>query len=245
MPLFPTNLKRGTIQKSSQRIAHWLPGTRRRLGSTIPAAVCDIEGTICKEVPTETEHPTEMPEMGKILLFFPKAKRMRWIQAMWERLLSQRMLLHWRDNNALSLSVLPVVHLEGDSPRGGQLGARERTSLLSHFFTQGQQWARGQLRKGFLLFWTRQWSWTFEELSQLAFLMYVVLQWAWGQLHKGIPLSLSKKWDNTQDTLTSNADILEKNPQSSFLDDRGVGKSVRKIEQSRESLHLQFKVLQK
>jgi len=43
----------------------------------IPAAVCDIEGTICKEVPTETEHPTEMPEMGKILLFFPKAKRMR------------------------------------------------------------------------------------------------------------------------------------------------------------------------
>ena len=239
------NLKRGTIQKSSQRIAHWLPGTRRRLGSTIPAAVCYIEGTICKEVPTETEHSTEMPEMGKILLFFPKAKRMRWIQAMWERLLSQRMLLHWRDNNPLSLSVLPVVHLEGDSPTGGQLGARERTTLLSHFFTQGQQWARGQLRKGFLLFWTRQWSWTFEELSQLAFLMYVVLQWAWGQLHKGIPLSLSKKWDNTQDTLTSNADILEKNPQSSFLDDRGVGKSVRKIEQSRESLHLQFKVLQK
>jgi len=75
--------------------------------------------------------------------------------------------------------------------------------------------------------------------------MYVVLQWAWGQLHKGIPLSLSKKWDNTQDTLTSNADVLEKNPQSSFLDDRGVKKSVRKIEQSRESLHLQFKVLQK
>ena len=108
MPLFPTNLKSGTIQKSSQRIAHWLPGTRRRLGSTIPAAVCDIEGTICKEVPTETEHPTEMPEMGKILLFFPKAKRMRWIQAMWERLLSQRMLLHWRDNNALSLSVLQL-----------------------------------------------------------------------------------------------------------------------------------------
>ena len=139
------NLKRGTIQKSSQRIAHWLPGTRRRLGSTIPAAVCDIEGTICKEVPTETEHPTEMPEMGKILLFFPKAKRMRWIQAMWERLLSQRMLLHWRDNNALSLSVLPVVHL---SPKRWTTGSTRkdkpvvplfysRTTVSSRTTTQG------------------------------------------------------------------------------------------------------------
>ena len=55
------------------------------------------------------------------------------------------------------------------------------------------------------------------------------------------------EWANTQDTLTSNADILvlETNPQLSFLDNSGVGKSVRKIEQSRESLHLQFKVLQK
>ena len=243
MPLFPTNLKSGTIQKSSQRIAHWLPGTRRRLGSTIPAAVCDIEGTICKEVPKQTEHPTEMPEMGKILLFFPKAKRMRWIQQCEKGYFPKECFCTGETTTRCPWA--SVVHLEGDSPRGGQLGARERTSLLSHFFTQGQRWARGQLCKGFLLFWTRQWSWTFEELSQLAFLMYVVLQWAWGQLHKGIPLSLSKKWDNTQDTLTSNADILEKNPQSSFLDDRGVKKSVRKIEQSRESLHLQFKVLQK
>ena len=134
MPLFPTNLKSGTIQKSSQRISHWLPGTRRRLGSTIPAAVCDIEGTICKEVPTQTEHPTEMPEMGKILLFFPKAKRMRWIQQCEKGYFPKECFCTGETTTRCPWA--SVVHLEGDSPRGGQLGARERTSLLSHFFTQ-------------------------------------------------------------------------------------------------------------
>ena len=73
------------------------------------------------------------------------------------------------DTNALSLSV-----------------------QLSHFFTQGQQWTRGQLHKGFLLSSTRQWARMFAERSQHGF----VPQCAYGQLHKGFLLSFSKKWDN-------------------------------------------------
>ena len=107
------------------------------------------------------------------------------VQRSWLRFYPHQIMARSKHNNALSLSVLPVF-----PPRGREVDNWE------HAKGQGQQWARGQLRKGFVLFWTRQWSWTFQELSQLAFIMYVVLQWARGQLHKGILLSLSKKWDN-------------------------------------------------
>jgi len=42
---------------------------------------------------------------GKDSTVLPQSQTYEMNPAMWERLLSQRMLLHWRDNNALSLSV--------------------------------------------------------------------------------------------------------------------------------------------